>query len=339
MIPTTEQPVRVEPRLANTNGVARSDDTAAPAHVLTAHPAIGRASAAFVERFVVKAAAICGGSILDAILCMALLDGNTRHISSDDCVKRHGGAALLVSPDEVWRPLSIHGIATSLSLPFETVRRRIRALVARGMCAFVPAGVVVAEAQLASPGLLKLSEETYGEVRDLYALITRHSPTFDPLGRADAPVAPRPSDADAVWMVSRAALAYVLRYMESVDELVGSLLDGAILLAVFNHNVARQDLRTARWVAPQAGWEILSDDLRTRTPIFALARAMNLSPETVRRRIHNLLDRGLCERDHKGIYVPGSVLASRPMQQHWDLNMGGLQRLFGDLQRVGLRFD
>ncbi len=338
MISSGEHHLPTTPPAVGLDRLPAREDPALSGEVLASHPAIARASAAFVQRIVIKAAAICDGSILDAMLCMAILDGATRHISGDDFVNRYGRTTLPVVPDDLWRPSSIHGIATSLDLPFETVRRRIRALVDRGICAFARGGVMIAEARLAADDVLQLSQDVFAEVRDLYAVVVRYAPTFDPLGPSNPPAAHDTPDVASVWPVSRAALGYVLRYMESVDELAGSLLDGAILLAVFNHNVAGRDVQTPGSLASAGGWEILPDELRARTPILALARTMNLSPETVRRRIHILLGRGFCQRDSKGIYVPASVLASRPMRQHWDLNVAGLQRLFADLQRIGVRF-
>lgn len=317
--------------------VERKDDVCLNNDGLTPHPAIGRASAAFVAEFVRDASAVCGGSIVDTVLCMALLDGNLRYVPTERGPSCWSDAADPEALDDLRRPSSIHSIATSLSLPFETVRRRIRGLAERGMCVFVPGGVLIDTAHFARQDTLPLIDKIHAGVRALYVVITQHAPSFDPLG-VDVGEPPPSRDQAASWIVSRAALSYVLRYMESAERVAGSLLDGAIFMAVFNHNVAGYVARARAPGAPAMGADILDDDLRDRIPAFAVARAMGLSAETVRRRINILLARGLLVRDDRGVYVPGSVLASPPMRAHRDRNIASLQRLFGELQRAGLRF-
>lgn len=321
----------------NVDIVEREDDVCLAKHVLSPHPAIGRASAAFVAAFVRDASAVCGGNIVDTVLCMALLDGNLRYVSTDRGAGCRSSAAGPNGVVDLRRPSSIHSIATSLALPFETVRRRIRGLAERGMCVFVPGGVVLDDTQFAPQDVLTLIGKIHAGVRALYAVTTEHSPSFDPLGLDGEAVDAMPDEA-AGWIVSRAALSYVLRYLESAERVAGSLLDGAIFMAVFNHNVAGYVARDRAPGALVMGSEILDDDLRDRIPAFAVSRAMGLSAETVRRRINIMLARGLCVRDERGVYVPGAVLASPPMRAHRDRNVASLQRLFGDLQRAGLRF-
>ncbi len=314
--------------------VEREDDGCLAQHVLSPHPAIGRASAAFVAAFVRDASAVCGGSIVDTVLCMALLDGNLRYLPTERGASCRSSTAAVADQR---RPSSIHSIATSLSLPFETVRRRIRGLAERGLCVFVPGGVVLDDTQFAPQDVLALVQKIHAGVRALYGVTTQHSPPFDPLGAGSEAMEPIPDEA-AGWIVSRAALSYVLRYLESAEQVAGSLLDGAIFMAVFNQNVAGYVARAPASGAPAMGAEIIDDDLRERIPAFAVSRAMGLSAETVRRRINIMLARGLCVRDERGVYVPGAVLASPPMRAHRDRNIASLQRLFGDLQRAGLRF-
>lgn len=321
----------------NADIVGREDDGCLAKHLLSPHPAIGRASAAFVSEFVRDASAVCGGNIVDTVLCMALLEGNLRDVPIDGGASCRSSATGPNGPGDLRRPSSIHSIATSLALPFETVRRRIRGLAERGLCVFVPGGVVLDDTQFARQDVLALIDKIHAGVRALYAVTTQHSPTFDPLARDGEGLDLVPDEA-AGWIVSRAALSYLLRYLESAERVAGSLLDGAIFMAVFNHNVAGYVARARAPGAPAMGADILDDDLRDRIPAFAVARAMGLSAETVRRRISILLARGLLVRDDRGVYVPGAVLASPPVRAHRDRNIASLQRLFGDLQRAGLRF-
>lgn len=321
----------------NVDIVGREDDCCPAKHLLSPHPAIGRASAAFVSEFVRDASAVCGGNIVDTVLCMALLDGNLRDVPTDRGASCRSSPTGPNGPGDLRRPSSIHSIATSLALPFETVRRRIRGLAERGLCVFVPGGVVLDDTQFARQDVLMLIDKIHASVRALYAVTAQHSPPFDLLGPDGEALDPVPDEA-AGWIVSRAALSYVLRYLESAEQVAGSLLDGAIFMAVFNHNVAGYVARARAPGAPAMGSEILDDDLRDRIPAFAVARAMGLSAETVRRRISILLARGLMVRDDRGVYVPGVVLASPPVRAHRDRNIASLQRLFGDLQRAGLRF-
>lgn len=309
----------------------------ASSHDLVAHPAVGRLCANFTAGVIERVTKVTGGDFVDAVIRMAILDANTRHIWTDEVANRRFAGFEEGLPDDLRRAVSIHSISNSLSLPFETVRRRVRSLSDQGMCSLVKRGVMITRDQVSDDAMRSLSEWIYDAARQLYLDLRSLQPQFDPFreaGNALAPMDPCPAP---VRMVSRAGLAHVLRYIEAAKDIAGNLRDSIILLFVFVANV-EHELRGfgGGGAAPDT---IMDDARRKRIPVFALARSMGLVPETARRRINILVAQGLCVRDERGVIVPAAVLASPRMIAHRDRNLASVQRMFAELRRAGVRLD
>lgn len=297
------------------------------------HPAVSRAAAVFVRNFLQDAATASGGDFIDAMIRMAITDANIRHLISDDAESRRFARFDQGVPDELRRPVSIHGVSTSLGMPFETVRRRVRRLTEADLCKLLPSGLIVTQEQLATEATRALYDSTYRGVAELHASISQYPPFADVRDTDGLPALDL--SAPPVRIVGRPALAYVLRYLESAAPVAGGMLDGIVFLFVSAANI--QHL-AAEGEPDGAPYEVVDDALRQRVAVFALSRTMGLPAETVRRRVSALIARGLCKRDHMGVYVPGDVLLSPPLVAHRASNLVSLQRLFAELRRAGLRF-
>jgi hypothetical protein len=86
------------------------------------------------------------GELLTAIIAQAIIAANTGHL------RRPEGLPLSepwLPADELRRPISIHALAGSLGLPFETTRRHVKKLADRGRCVRVTGGVIVPAEMLA----------------------------------------------------------------------------------------------------------------------------------------------------------------------------------------------
>ena len=106
----------------------------------------------------------------------------------------------------------------------------------------------------------------------------------------------------------------------------GDLLDMVILLTISRANRAplAADPEAARaLVGP------LPDAERRPISINGVATWLDLSFETTRRHIRKMRDRGLCEIDARGVYIPAAVLAQPRFMAFVDRN----RRLVGDLVR------
>ena len=301
---------------------------------IAAHPVVSRASAVFVRNFLQDAAIASGGDFIDAMIRMAITEANVRHLLADDAENRRFASFDQPVPDDLRRPVSVHGVSTSLSMPFETVRRRVGRLSKRDMCSLVPGGLIVTQAQLSTEAMRVLQERTYRGVVDLYARIKAHAEFRD--ARDSEGVAALDLSTPPVRVVTRPALSYVLRFLESAEPVAGSMLDGILLLFVGGANI--QHL-AGPGDADGVSDEVVDDALRRPVPVFALARGMGLPAETVRRRVSALVEQGLCQRDHRGVYVPAAVMRSPALVAHRDRNTASLQRLFTALRRAGFRFD
>lgn len=309
-------------------------DGVASVQGIAPHPVVSRASAVFVRNFLRDAAIASGGDFIDAMIRMAITEANVRHLLADDAENRRFASFDQPVPDELRRPVSIHGVSTSLSMPFETVRRRVGSLSKRDLCSLVPGGLIVTQAQLSTEAMRVLQERTYRGVVELYARVRAHAEFRD--ARDSEGVAALDVSTPPVRAVTRPALSYVLRFLESAEPVAGSVLDGILLLFVGGANI--QHLAEPGDSA-DASDEVVDDALRRPVPVFALARGMGLPAETVRRRVSALVEQGLCQRDHRGVYVPAAVMRSPALVAHRDRNTASLQRLFTALRRAGFRFD
>ncbi len=90
------------------------------------------------------------GELLTGLISMAIVQANIAHLTQ---AKDQAGAfpdVERVPPDEMRRPVSIMALANGLGLPYETTRRHVEKMVARGQCVRLKGGVVVPTAALDS---------------------------------------------------------------------------------------------------------------------------------------------------------------------------------------------
>lgn len=80
----------------------------------------------------------------------AIIAANIRHITEDVALAQLYAAEDAVPPDTVRQPVALRSLARALDIPFETVRRRVAALVAGGVVIWKDNGVIVPAAVLQS---------------------------------------------------------------------------------------------------------------------------------------------------------------------------------------------
>lgn len=96
----------------------------------------------FTVRAVEAARDICG-SVLDFGLYMAIIRMNVAHITADPERTRRYAALGAVPDDNDRQPASLRALARAEQLPYPTIRRRVSALVARGVAEEADGGVIV----------------------------------------------------------------------------------------------------------------------------------------------------------------------------------------------------
>jgi hypothetical protein len=275
------------------------------------------------------------GHVLDTLLASAIIQANVAEIQQHADLQVQYAESDALPTDEMRRPVSMNALAASLGVPFETVRRRVGAMVKSGHCAFVDGGVIVPTAVLAQPqyyvqafhGYERL-RAFYYQLRDLGLLPDLPPPSVDLAGGTFP-----------VRAVSRLAGSYVLRIVEllgSAGNLAeGDLVDALILLEVFRSNVEHVPPDQRGGEGFETG-DMIRDDQRRPVAVSALAHKVGLPLETVRRRVAALMARGACRRVSGGLIVPAEVLANPVLHRSLAGNAANLARLFGSLSRLGV---
>lgn len=283
--------------------------------------------------FLLDVVAIARGDrhLLDALLLSTISQANVAQISRQADLQVTYAAADAPPPDEMRRPVSMNALATSLHLPFETARRRIRGLVREGLVVMVEGGVVVPTAVVNSPGYLHLAFQGYErlrvfyyQLRDLGLLKDLPPPSVD-LG----------NDLIPLRTVARLTADYVLRVVDGVMRALGDLLAGIILVEIVRCNTEHlpTELRGREGSAPI---DYVSDGYRRPATVTAVARRIGLPIETVRRNCAILFERGLCVRVKGGLVVPSEALARPAMRDFSAENLANLHRMFASFSQLGV---
>ncbi|RAK56559.1 hypothetical protein [Phenylobacterium deserti] len=287
-------------------------------HDVVARPALdqrdvqlARLSADFLVEQV--AGGLAGLSPTDAVLVLAINQANIVPLTRDPNARAMYGALETPAPDQLRRPVSISAIASSLGLPFETVRRRVRSLETRGICEAAAGGVIVPETFLVSPGYLQSVVGTHNGLRRLFldamaAGLVDELPAsrFDTAGSAP------------VRAAVRLASDFILRTAEQLMAASGDMISAICLLGVLQASLSSKE-------APPTG-----------IPVAGLARALSAPQETVRRHTQALVERGLCLRGRGGLLISSELLASPALAGFVRANAANSQRLFAGLAERGV---
>ncbi|MDB5475497.1 MAG: hypothetical protein JWP49_1008 [Phenylobacterium sp.] len=269
--------------------------------------------------------------LLDALLISAISQANVDSISRQADLQVTYAAPDAPPPDALRRPVSMNALATSLRLPFETVRRRVRGLVARGTCEAVSGGVIVPTRAVNSPQYFETTFQSYERLRAFYyqlrdlGLLKELPPPSVDLGGELTPLR----------TVARVSNGYALRVIESVMQAIGDLMSGVILIEVLRGNTEHlaADQRGGEGASPD---DYIADELRRPVNISSVARRIGLPIETVRRHAATLLDRGLCVRVKGGLMVPTEALARPNMVAFGTEHFLTLHRMFAALSQLGV---
>lgn len=256
------------------------------------------------------------GHILDTLLVSAVIQANVQEISRRADLQVAFALSDQLPPDELRRPVSMNAIASSLDLPFETVRRRLNRLVREGYCTAVSGGLIVPSAVLNRPKYYVDGLRGFERLRAFYYQLSDLG-LLPELPRSSVRLSP---ETFPVRVVSRLVGTYVLRVVEAVGVAV-DLLDGLILLEAHRSNTE--------------GLALDADAAPIPISVARLAARIGAPAETVRRHAADLTERGLCLRVRGGLVVPPEALFG-PLRPALEVNVGDLQRLFAALAELGV---
>ncbi|MGA0607306.1 hypothetical protein ACO2Q0_15050 [Phenylobacterium sp. VNQ135] len=276
-----------------------------------------------------------GGPILDPLYLTAVVEANVAPINQDPVLQQKYGGLNTPPPDELRRPVSINAIAASLGQPFETTRRRLNALAARGECVIGPKGVVVPTARLASEDYRRISTLRYERVQRLYHELKALDALTDMASDAGPTLPGLPEgrltfDGPPVRLVNRLLSEYYLRALELLGRRVGDPLTGIILLGLGRLNL--RGLTPEQRATPSP----LPESFRTPARRSELARSLGLPSETVRRRLMDLEARGYCRSGPSGMVFSIDAAVRPEAQRLFHDNNVNLMRMMSRLNRYGV---
>lgn len=231
------------------------------------------------------------------------------------------------------RSVSVRAIAQSLSLPYETTRRKILELEERGFILRVSAqGVAAAPQVMDSPQVREAGHATALAVIATLAELRRLG--VDLVASAPSPPnAAHPSDPSRLDLeAGQLTEDFILRVLEAGVAPHGSMLDGLVYTAMMlaNADPINRDPELA-WRYPSADTPP-PDTARRPVTIAELSQWLSIPRETMRRRVTRMLELGRCE-SVRGGYLSSMVFMQSPSM----LNAGvTINQRFGQLIQ-GLR--
>lgn len=279
---------------------------------------------------------LSGGDPLSALLALAIMEANVRHVVRDPVLALRYAQFDTPPPDDLRRPVTVRALAESLSLPYDAARRRVAALEAAGVCVRTPKGVYIPNAALMTDSNRQALGRSYLALARLAADVQAVAPGFDLTGGASR--SPEPAPAPAERLVARISTEYVLRFAERLASVAGDLGQGLVLLAILHHNFE------PLYADPELGRRhggLKSpppDDLLAPISVLALSRILQQPFETTRRQVNRLIRGRRCERTRGGVIVPARALRAGLARRALLGHLGDLQRTFGALARLGLTF-
>ncbi|MET0272880.1 MAG: hypothetical protein ABW360_07800 [Phenylobacterium sp.] len=270
--------------------------------------------------------------LLDTLISVAIVQANVAPLLRDADLQKAYAADDEAPPDELRRPVSMNAIAHSLVLPYETVRRRVTAMTADGICEMIPGGVIISSQVLSSPGHRQVIIDTYDLVRRFYLRLRQ----LGELAGLPEPVRPWDPAADTpVRMVVRCSSDYVLRLVDLLTRHIGDLIAGVVFLDILRANTER--LPDSERGGPDAGPSgFVHDAHRQPVRVATLAGRLDIPQETVRRHAAQLLKDDRCERVDGGLIIPSRVLARPNVVQMMRDNHASLYRLYAHLAQLGI---
>lgn len=219
---------------------------------------------------------LTGLKSLDALIVLAVNQANIASLTRDVDARYAYGGLSAPAPDQSRRPVSIHAIAQSMQIPFETVRRRIHHLEAMGACRQEARGVIIPASYLSSPAYLQDVLTAHARMQRLYFDLA-DAGVLDPLPPSNY----LPSDEAPVRAAARLLSDFLLRVADILVRRTEDTVSGLILAAVI-----ADAIRPSR--SPEAPPGLTASEA---------ARRLGLPAETVRRRLTQLHLEGHCQRD------------------------------------------
>lgn len=260
--------------------------------------------------------------LIDSLLFATIIASNVAPLTQDASLQLTYASS--PAPPEARRPVSVNAVAQSMRIPFETARRRIRAMEKAGILEVSARGVVAPPSILQRPdfieGIVQRHERVGRFYRDLAAAGVLGAIRAAPSATADAPV----------LITNRLTWEYVLRMADEMISMMGDPLSGLILMEIVRHNIEGLGPgELSAWARDPAGV-----GRPARTAVFSAS--LGLSPETARRYVMGLETAGFCRRSKAGAVGVLPPQHAPALERIALDNLANIQRMFTRLGQLGV---
>ena len=128
--------------------------------------AVGRICTEFFLETAVGSADFFKGELVTALVFLAILRENVRHIGhTPENSRTYGGPTL--PPDSEREPVTIYVVAKALGLTYETARRHVKRLVEDGYCVRTERGLLIPTEVLRRPEVVRANERNLANFNKL----------------------------------------------------------------------------------------------------------------------------------------------------------------------------
>jgi Mn-dependent DtxR family transcriptional regulator len=247
-------------------------------------------------------------SAIDTLLMLAIAQANLAPMERDPEFQKAYAGLEASPPDEMRRPARVRSIAVSLGVPQETARRRVVSLAEAGVLVMRDDGVIMPQAFTNSPHALEMALETWGAFTVFYANLRRAG--------ALGPVEPAaPDQRPPMRQMMRLWTNHFLRLIEALMPMVGDPFAVVMLFAILDGSLAA--------------------DGKPATA-SAIARALGLPFESVRRNALRIADNGLCQKVGRGYLIPPALMREPRWRAFSERHAQILMRFFAAMREQNL---
>lgn len=269
-----------------------------------------------------------GADINMALVAATVSQANLGHILGDPALARAWGCHLTTPPDSLRRPISAYAVASALAQPRETVRRKVKALVAEGYLRELSQGLIVAADYAAQDVGQRVGASA--ELTGSFCLRLADAGVPGAIALTEEGPAP---DGPRMRIVALADTAFTLRFFEDLRLVVDDALTGLTYLAIARANIHHLD-----WPADLTAVPEDTPISAPRRPVAAIAVAQSLGAprETIRRQVRKLTDLGYVRLVAGGLTVDPAGLPQPATAEFILRTEANTRRLLTALRGTGL---
>ncbi|MDR6626208.1 hypothetical protein [Caulobacter segnis] len=247
-------------------------------------------------------------SAIDILLMLAIAQANLAPMARDAEFQKTYAGLEVSPPDEMRRPARVRSIAVSLGVPQETARRRVATLVEAGILVMREDGVIMPQAFTSSPHALRTAIDTWALFTTFYANL-RRAGALEPVEPAT------PDQPPPLRLMMRLWTNHFLRLIEALLPMVGDPFAVVMLFAILDGSQATEG---------------------KPVPASAIARALGLPFESVRRNALRIADNGLCRKVGRGYLIPPDLMEEPRWRAFSERHAQVLMRFFAAMREQNL---